>query len=171
MSLDVVARFGSMEVVMTSQQFTQRPFHTFSIRYTFPFAAEWQVFAIAKDSTGTTTTSQLTSPYTTTIVTIKTGVDGGAGGSTVCAQPVASPIAGQQSSASVTVTLTCATPGSTIMYSLVRGTTPGTYSTYSSALTFNVYRYGYTLFTYATKAGYTTSSVAQNYYWFGNSGL
>jgi hypothetical protein len=157
------AKLGTTEVTLWSQTFTASSRQTFTTTFRLPSNGDWQVYISGKDKSGRVCQKQLTAGGGSSTVTLKIGV--GTGGSIV-ASPTSSPAAGGYPNNTLSVTLACSTSGATIKYSLVAiGAAPGTYSTYSTALTVAVGAGAKSLYAYAEKAGLTTSTTVRLDFW------
>lgn len=135
--------------------------------FTISSDGTWLVNVTVTDQSGNVKTFPLTavgggSPQPLTI---------DSSGGTVCSAPVASPT-GDSYPNSQLVTLTCATAGVTMYYSLVAlGAPPGAYTTYTGPIRVPLYgpSTSWTLYTYASKAGLTNSYPTFNdYTWESN---
>lgn len=131
-----------------------------SLQSTFQLTeGDWTMVLRARDRTGRDTEEVLTEVGGSTPVSLRVRPPG----STVVANPVPSS-RGAEYFADVPITLSCSTAGATVEYQVVDlGAAPGGSWTSGTSLTVPVDR---TLYTRATKAGWTTSPVTRDDYRF-----
>lgn len=154
------ARLGATEVTLWSQTFTPSSRQTFTTTFRLPSTGTWQVLVSGRDASGRVRQKQLTAGGGNSTVNLIVGDAG------TVASPVASPAGGGYNATQASVTLTSATAGSTIKYSIVNyGAAPGAYSTYSSPIWVYWGTGSKTLYAYAEKGGMTTSPVVRIDYW------
>jgi hypothetical protein len=157
------ARLGTTEVQLWAQTFTESSRQTVTTTFRLPSNGEWRVYLSGRDRSGRLKQKELTAGGGSSTVTLKIGVGTG---STTVATPSASPDPGGYTTNNRLVTLACSTSGATIKYSVTAiGAAPGTYSTYSGAITLSIGAGAKTIHAYAEKAGLTTSAVVALDYW------
>jgi hypothetical protein len=165
----LVARLGSLELTLWSANFS--PVGTLARSTTFFIATEgiWRVFGVVTDASGRVKEYELRPVGGG--ATVQLNIQAASSSGTVVS-PIASPGGDSYPTPGPNVTLSTATAGATIHYSLVAlGSPPGAYSTYSSPI--HVPLYGSsnkrTLWAYASKASMTDSALVRNdYTWESN---
>jgi hypothetical protein len=165
----LVARLGSVELTLWSANFS--PVGTLARSTTFFISTEgiWRVFGVVTDASGRVKEYELRPVGGG--ATVQLNIQAASSSGTVVS-PIASPGGDSYPTPGPNVTLSTATAGATIHYSLVAlGSAPGAYTTYSSPI--HVPLYGSinkrTLWAYASKASMTDSALVRNdYTWESN---
>lgn len=157
------ARLGSTDVTLFSQVFTPSSKQVITTTFRIPSNGEWRVFISGKDASGRLKQKELTAGGGSSTVSLKIGVGTGSG---YVSSPTTTKYPGGYTTNNISVPLACSTSGATIKYSVVSiGAAPGTYSTYSAALTVSIGAGAKTVYAYAEKTGLTTSPVVVLDYW------
>jgi len=140
----LIGRLGSTAKTLWAELLPASGRETRNTKFTLDEEGEWRIFCIVKDASGRTTEQELTPVGGGAAVTLIIGVG-------TCAIPVPTLHFGGA------ITLSCSTPGATILYQIVDLYAPpgGTWLTYASPLwVFNA-----TLYLKAQAAGLTDSAV------------
>lgn len=159
------AKLGSLEVTIWSRSFQPSASQAVTTTFKLPTEGDWIVYLEGRDLSGRVTQKQMTPGGGGSPVSLKIGVGTG---STVVANPTASPSSG--GSTLFYVTLACSTAGATIKYNVSPGwvlSPSGGFSTYSAQFMVGLSMgngFKTTVFAYAEKGGMTTSETVRFLY-------